>query len=90
MLNNMDIQEDIEKITDDYGQLHEQNCSLNNEEGSDDGCDCAVKEMVKEVITRIITYLSYDMNLTEEQRKESVKMYLEAIYPSKKSFIDVK
>ena len=41
---------EIEKITDEYGQLHELNCALNDEGGSFDGCDCAMKSLVKELV----------------------------------------
>jgi len=64
----------INEIAGEYGQLHEEGCALNREGGSDDGCDCAVKEMVKE----IVECLSYDMEFKdEEQRKCAVKMYLD-------------
>ena len=64
----------IKETYEEYGQLHEINCELNQEGGSFDGCTCAVKSMVEE----IIEYLSYDMKFdNEEQRKTAVKMYLE-------------
>ena len=71
------MKEKVKKITDEYGQLHYK-CSLNTEGGSDDGCDCAVKEMVKEVVACVVEYLSHDMKFKdEEQRKSAVKMYLD-------------
>lgn len=74
----MTLYEKIEKITDDYGQLHTDDCPLNYEDGSDNGCECAVKSMTKEIVETVIEYLSYDMNFKdEEQRKEAVKMYIE-------------
>ena len=39
----------VQKITDDYGQLHEEGCDLNSEDGSFDGCDCAMKSLSEEV-----------------------------------------
>ncbi len=39
---------EIQKIYEDYGQLHEEYCEINREDGSDDGCNCAVKTMVEE------------------------------------------
>lgn len=43
----------ITKIYEDYGQLHEEGCELNDEGGSFDGCTCAVKSMVQEIITAL-------------------------------------
>ena len=43
------MKETIEKITDEYGQLHEDECELNDENGSFDGCTCAIKDMVEEI-----------------------------------------
>ena len=68
----------MEKITDEYGQLHEENCALNDEGGSFDGCDCAMNSLVKEMANVIIEHLSYDMSFkNEKQRKSAIKMYLE-------------
>lgn len=39
----------LEKIAGDYGQLHEEQCDLNAEDGSVDGCDCAMSGLVSEV-----------------------------------------
>lgn len=71
------IKDKIEKIYEDYGQIHEEKCELNFEDGSYDGCTCAVKDMVKELIELLTEYFSYDIRFeNEEQRKEAVKMYL--------------
>jgi hypothetical protein len=71
-----------EKLTDilqDYGQIHEMECELNDEEGSFDGCTCSAKTMVNEIATAIIEHVSHDMDFKdEEQRKEAVKMMLGA------------
>jgi len=65
----------IREIYEEYGQLHEKHCALNDEGGSDDGCTCAVKSMVEE----ILEYISHDMKFeNEDQRKSAVKMYLES------------
>lgn len=39
----------VYEISDDYGQLHEENCELNDEGGSFDGCTCAMKSLMEEV-----------------------------------------
>lgn len=44
----------IQKIYEDYGQLHEEGCELNDEGGSFDGCTCAVKTMVQELIQEVV------------------------------------
>ena len=74
----MTLKEQIEKITEDYGQLHEEGCDLNDENGSDYGCTCAVKAMVSNVSEAIIEYLSHDIcdNKIQGQREEIVKMYI--------------
>jgi hypothetical protein len=43
----------LEKITDEYGTLHDESCDDNSENGSYDGCDCAMSEMVKEIAVSI-------------------------------------
>ena len=43
----------IQEIYEDYGQLHEENCELNFEGGSFDGCTCAVKSMVEEILKEV-------------------------------------
>ena len=48
-MTNKQIIEELEKITDEYGQLHETNCDLNAEGGSYNGCNCAMKSLVKEI-----------------------------------------
>lgn len=48
------IREEIEKITDDYGQLHKEECDLNSEGGSYEGCDCAMRGLVEQVVSFII------------------------------------
>lgn len=73
----MEIREEIDKITDDYGQLHEKDCDLNNEDGSFDGCTCAMKSLSNEVVSRLIEYFSYDIFGSEEQRKAGVELYRE-------------
>ena len=45
----MTTREEIERITDEYGKLHEMSCSLNFEDGSDNGCDCDMKSLVNEL-----------------------------------------
>ena len=71
------MNEDIKKIIDDYGQLHEDYCDLNDENG-DGECTCAVKSMVGEIVTRITEFISHDLECKdEEQRKEAVRLYLE-------------
>lgn len=71
------MNEEIDKITDEYGEVHGNKCALNNEGGSDDGCDCGVKPMVREVVSYIVNFLSHDMDYrSERQRKAGVKMYL--------------
>ena len=52
--------EKVQKITDEYGQLHEEGCDLNSEDGSFDGCDCVMKalsEEVAELLTQQLTEL---------------------------------
>ena len=44
-----EVREEITAIASKYGQLHEENCGENNEDGSDDGCDCAMSELVNEI-----------------------------------------
>lgn len=61
---------ELEKITDEYGQLHEEKCDLNNEDGSFDGCDCAMKSLVKEVSDY---FLDCRFKALDEQRKEFKK-----------------
>lgn len=73
---NIDIEE-IEKITDEYGQLHETDCDLNSEDGSFDGCTCAMKSLSNEVVGRLIEYFSHDIFDNEEQRKAGVELYRE-------------
>ncbi len=78
------MKENIEKITDEYGQLHEEDCELNQEDGSDDGCTCAVKNMTEDIVRAVVEYVSHDMKgETEEQRKCIVKMYMDAWVPFK-------
>lgn len=68
----------LKKIYEEYGQLHEDGCEINDEGGSWDGCTCAVRTMVNEIVTEIIRYISYDLKCeNEEQRKEVVRLYLE-------------
>ena len=43
----------IVEIYEDYGLLHEKGCELNDEDGSFDGCTCAIKEMAQEIIHQI-------------------------------------
>jgi len=43
----------IENILEDFGQIHEEYCELNQEGGSDYGCSCAVKSMVTEICNKI-------------------------------------
>ena len=43
----------IQEIYEDYGQLHEENCELNFEGGSFDGCTCSVKSMVEEILKEV-------------------------------------
>jgi len=70
--------EKLKKIYEEYGQIHEDYCGINDEGGSDDGCTCAVKTMVTEIVTELTRYFSYDLKCAnEEQRRASVKLYLE-------------
>ncbi len=70
--------EEIKKIYEEYGQLHEEFCELNYENGSFDGCTCAVKTMVEDLVKHLTEYFSHDIKFeNEEQRKEAVKMYIE-------------
>lgn len=70
--------EKLKKIYEEYGQLHEEYCAINDEGGSDDGCTCAVKNMVSEIVTELVRYISYDLKCeNEEQRKGCVRLYLE-------------
>jgi len=72
------IKEKIEEITDEYGALHEPDCDLNSENGSYDGCDCAMKGMIAEVARVFTEYFSHDITFKdEEQRKAAVEMYLQ-------------
>ncbi len=74
------LKERITDITDDYGSMHEYDCDLNREDGSDDGCECLVKSMVDEVVESVIEFLSHDMEFNdEEQRKVAVKMYIDEL-----------
>lgn len=45
------MNEKIQKIYEDYGQLHEEGCEINDEGGSFDGCSCAVKTMAEEIVS---------------------------------------
>ncbi len=71
------MKEEIKQIYEEYGQLHETTCNLNNEDTVLDGCTCAVKPMVEEIIDKLTEYFSHDIFENEEQRKAGVKMYLE-------------
>lgn len=72
--------EEIKKIYEEYGQIHEDTCELNSEYGSDDGCTCAVKSMIVEIVTKLTEYFSHDIQFHDEgQRKEAVKLYLELL-----------
>jgi hypothetical protein len=71
------MKEEIRKIIEDYGQLHQDDCDLQIEDGNGN-CTCAVKSMVDEIATMIVEFISHDMNCKdEEQRKAIVKAYLE-------------
>lgn len=72
------MKDKIQKIIEDYGQLHEDNCELNHEGGSWDGCTCAVKNCADEIVEAVIEYLSHDIFRNEEQRNAGAKLYLEA------------
>ena len=50
MVVKNDMKEKIQEIYEEYGQLHEEECELNDEDGSFDGCTCAVKVMVEEIV----------------------------------------
>ena len=77
MTDNTSLKEKVYAISDEYGQAHEDNCDLNLEGGSDDGCTCWINNMVDEITKMIVVYLSYDMDFKdEEQRKAAVEMYL--------------
>ncbi len=72
------FKEKIEEITGEYGYLHQEDCDINNEGGSYEGCNCAMKNMIKEVVEFVVEFLSHDITFkNEEQRKSAVKMYLE-------------
>jgi hypothetical protein len=68
----------------EYGELHNDDCCVNDE----DGCDFIVKELeccekmktleyfISNLLKELINHLSYDMNFKDEaQRKAAVKMY---------------
>jgi len=57
--------EKIQKITDEYGQLHEEGCEINDEGGSFDGCDCAMKSLSEEVAQ----LLTQQLNTKKEMKK---------------------
>jgi len=81
----MTLKEEIEAITDDYGQLHEDECDLHNEDGTEDGCTCAVKGMTREIVERMTEYFSHDITFKDEaQRKAAVEMYMEDWNPQPK------
>lgn len=75
-----EVKKDIENITDEYGQLHEENCELNSEGGSFDGCTCAMKSLSDELVTRLIEFLSHDIFDNEEQRKAGVEIYKKEVF----------
>ena len=71
------LKEEIDTITEEYGQLH-QDCDLNEEDGSYDGCTCSMRFLVKEVVSRVVEHLSYDITfIDDKQRKAAVRLYLE-------------
>lgn len=79
------MKETIQKIYEDYGQLHEEGCELNDEGGSFDGCTCAVKTMVEEIINEIdddtakavkALYKIVDLNAVVPEIKETATMML--------------
>jgi len=43
------FEDQLDSIAAEYGQLHEAQCDLNSEDGSDDGCTCAMSGLVSEV-----------------------------------------
>lgn len=48
--NTESFEDQLNGISDEYGQLHEEQCDLNSEDGSDDGCTCAMSGLVSEVL----------------------------------------
>ena len=74
------IKEEIEEITDEYGQLHESECELNDESGSLDGCTCAMKNMQDEIVSRLIEFFSHDIFDNEKQRKAGVELYKKEVF----------
>jgi antitoxin component HigA of HigAB toxin-antitoxin module len=67
-MTEVSVDKGITKITDEYGQLHEEECELNSEDGSYDGCTCAMKELGKDLT-----------NLLESKRREWVGKALDRI-----------
>ena len=63
--------EEFEKITDEYGQLHEENCDLYTEDGSYDGCNCAMRNLVGELAVLSGTYAQseYQRGKGDERKK---------------------
>ena len=73
----------------EYGNLHNEDCCVNNE---NNGCDVDVKDseccenirlssaFAEELIKCLTEYFSHDMKFeNEEQRKAAVKMYIEEL-----------
>ena len=76
-----EFSKELAKIYEDYGQIHEEYCELNAEDGCDDGCTCAVKSMVKKTVEYIVEFISHDMKCdNEEQRKAVVKTYMNKVF----------
>ena|SRR3990167_1706699 len=65
--------EKVQKITDEYGQLHEEFCDLNNKDGSFDGCDCAMKFLSEEVAKLFTQQLDELKEKIEGVRVESAR-----------------